>query len=133
MRRFNVVLLIVAILSVAIYAFAAGMTQKVTTHPNSIYRWMFESTVDRVFNRGYDSTDLGRVALQTDNSTLWLLTATTPTWRQILALQTANALTAGAILYHDGTSLDVLPPGTNGQVLKMNAAGLPEWGSDLIE
>jgi hypothetical protein len=42
-----------------------------------------------------------------------------------------GAVTAGDVLYHDGTEWTRLPKGTAAQVLKMNSgATAPEWGTD---
>ena len=41
-----------------------------------------------------------------------------------------STLSAGDLLYFDGSELERLAAGTNGQVLKL-AGGLPSWGSDL--
>lgn len=48
------------------------------------------------------------------------------------AIAAVSPTTKGTILVWDGTAVALLPPGTNGQVLKANSAtstGL-EWGTD---
>jgi hypothetical protein len=83
MKKTKMMILTVAILAVSAIVAFAGMEQKVTSKPNAVYRWEFESTADRVFARGYTTVDLGRLALQTDTGDIYMLTATTPTWKQV--------------------------------------------------
>lgn len=59
------------------------MEQKLSRHPGSLYKWAFESTADRVFARDFTAAEIGKIALQEDTGTLWMLTAITPTWVQI--------------------------------------------------
>lgn len=47
------------------------------------YRWSYADTATREAASGFDAGDVGKLALQEDNNTLWMLTATTPTWQQI--------------------------------------------------
>ncbi|MFA6291774.1 MAG: hypothetical protein WC637_08335 [Victivallales bacterium] len=59
------------------------MEQKLTKKKNADYRWEFESEADRVYDRGYAYDDIGGIARQVDNNTLWILDAVNPTWRQL--------------------------------------------------
>jgi hypothetical protein len=44
------------------------------------YNWTYADTTARTGAAGFISTDVGKLARQTDDNSLWMLTATTPTW-----------------------------------------------------
>lgn len=48
-----------------------------------IHQYTYANTAARTGASGFSSTDIGKVAYQTDNATFWVLTATTPTWKAI--------------------------------------------------
>lgn len=48
-----------------------------------IHNWAYADAAARTSAAGLTSGDLHKVALQTDNDTLWVLVATTPTWIEI--------------------------------------------------
>lgn len=50
---------------------------------------------------------------------------------ELVTPATFDNLTAGDVLYWDGTTLDRLPKGTAGQVLTQGASDAPEWGASL--
>ncbi len=45
-----------------------------------VYNWTYANAAARTGAGGFVSGDIGKLARQTDNDTLWMLTATTPTW-----------------------------------------------------
>ncbi len=45
-----------------------------------LHRWVYANAAARLAASGFASSDVGKVALQTDNYSLWILTATTPAW-----------------------------------------------------
>lgn len=47
------------------------------------HQWEYVDTNARTSATGFVSTDIGKLARQTDNNTLWMLTATTPTWKEV--------------------------------------------------
>lgn len=47
------------------------------------YNWTYANAAARTGATGFAAADVGKIARQTDNNTLWMLTATTPTWVQI--------------------------------------------------
>ena len=51
------------------------------------YQWSFANTAARVAAGSYVSTDVGKLARQTDDDSLWMLTATTPTWQFVASGQ----------------------------------------------
>lgn len=68
------------------------------------YQWAYANAGARTGATGFVSTDVGKLARQTDNNTLWMLTAVTPTWVQIgtsVAIPTGVA-DAGISLVVDG-------------------------------
>ncbi len=61
------------------------------------YAWSYANATAREAASGMTSANLGDLALQEDNNTLWILTATTPTWQQvdyIAVVGTAQTITA---------------------------------------
>ena len=44
------------------------------------YEWAYDNATQREGASGFVSSDLGKLARQLDDDSLWLLTATTPTW-----------------------------------------------------
>lgn len=50
-------------------------------HP--IHNWEYANAAARTGASGFVSDDLGKIAKQLDDNTLWQLTATTPTWKQV--------------------------------------------------
>ncbi|MBI9042933.1 MAG: hypothetical protein JEZ06_00520 [Anaerolineaceae bacterium] len=44
------------------------------------YRWSYADATARTGASGFGAGDVGKLALQQDNNSLWILTATTPTW-----------------------------------------------------
>ena len=50
---------------------------------HSLANWKFETASDRL-NAPVEETDLGKIAHQTNNNTLWWLINTTPTWKKVL-------------------------------------------------
>lgn len=65
-----------------------------------IANWIYANAAARTGAGGFVSGDVGKVALQSDDNTLWLLTATTPTWVRI-----SNDPTSVARANHTGTQL----------------------------
>mgnify|MGYP001455439490 CR=1 FL=1 len=48
-----------------------------------LHNWVYATAAARLAASGFVSGDLYKLALQSDNNTLWMLTATTPTWQLI--------------------------------------------------
>lgn len=47
------------------------------------YQWSYATATARAAATGFVSTDVGKLARQIDNNTLWLLTNVTPTWAAV--------------------------------------------------
>lgn len=47
------------------------------------YNWTYANAAARTGATGFDPADVGKLARQTDDNSLWMLTAVTPTWMQI--------------------------------------------------
>jgi len=47
------------------------------------YQWSYANAAARTGATGFGSNDLGKFARQTDDNSIWMLTATTPTWVQV--------------------------------------------------
>lgn len=60
------------------------------------YEWEYANAAARTGASGFVSGDIGKLARQSDDNTLWMLTATTPTWQQVgLALASQAEAEAG--------------------------------------
>jgi hypothetical protein len=55
------------------------------------YQWIYAAETNRINATGFISTDVGKLAIQTDDNSLWILTDVTPTW---LAVGSAAATSA---------------------------------------
>jgi len=51
------------------------------------YAWTYASSAERTSATGFSNSDIGKLARQLDDNTLYMLTATTPTWTPINADQ----------------------------------------------
>jgi MSHA biogenesis protein MshQ len=49
------------------------------------FTWSYANASARLAATGFVGTDVGKVAMQLDNSTFWVLTATTPAWSQFFS------------------------------------------------
>jgi hypothetical protein len=76
------------------------------------YQWVYADATARNAATGFVSSDVGKLALQSNHNSLWMLTATTPTW-QGLAL-TIGDLPSDATKYLDGTGAYSVPAGGGG-------------------
>jgi len=47
---------------------------------HQIHAYTYASAAARVAGTGFVAADLNKIAIQTDNNSLWILTAVTPTW-----------------------------------------------------
>jgi len=85
-------------------------------HPSSTFNhpienWVFATSALRVAAGNYLATDIGKIARQTDNTTYWRLTGTTPTWEQFEAIvnfsTAAQTPTAATRTYIIGSAISV--------------------------
>src|SRR5690242_16220247 len=58
------------------------------------YKWEYADASARTAATGFASTDVGTLARQLDNNSLWILTATTPTWVAVTGGAASGALLA---------------------------------------
>lgn len=56
-----------------------------------VYNWTYADATARTSATGFVTGDIGKLARQLDNNTLWMLTATTPTWVQVGSGATGSA------------------------------------------
>lgn len=80
------------------------------------YPWSYANATARTGAGGFASGDLGHLALQLDDYSLWVLTATTPTWKRVdydSSHTHSNATTsvAGFMAAADKTKLDGIETG----------------------
>lgn len=54
------------------------------------HNWEYANATARNAATGFVSADVGKLARQTDDNTLWMLTATTPTWQKLTARVAAD-------------------------------------------
>jgi hypothetical protein len=57
-----------------------GLVDPTTQGIHVPYQWSYATSAARVAATGFTATDIGKLALQTSDNSLWLLTATTPLW-----------------------------------------------------
>lgn len=55
------------------------------------YNWEYADAATRVADTSVLAADLGKFARQTDDDTIWMLTATTPTWSAVSASASASS------------------------------------------
>ncbi len=53
------------------------------TQNHVIHNYTYANETERNSATGFQTTDVGKVARQTDNNSFWILTATTPTWASV--------------------------------------------------
>ena len=58
------------------------------------YNWLFTNQTNRENSTGYIATDIGKLSLQSDNSSVWILVTTTPTWKEISGNKIYTGITA---------------------------------------
>lgn len=96
------------------------------------FRWTYADATARAAASGFTSADLYSVALQLDNATAWILTATTPTWVALAGTGMANPMTTAGDLILGGSSGTPgrLAKGSDSQVLTIDpATHLPVWAA----
>jgi hypothetical protein len=67
------------------------------------YSYSYADATARGAATGFVAADLGKFARQTDNNSVWMLTATTPTWLQVSLVIGSGTATNTHILIADGT------------------------------
>jgi hypothetical protein len=68
------------------------------------YNWSYADTAAREAATGFVTADIGKLALQEDDNTLWILTAITPTWVAVgvpQAVTSVNTRTGDVVLTAD--------------------------------
>lgn len=53
------------------------------TRVHRAHRWEYANAAARLAATGFVADDVGKLARQTDNNSLWMLTVTTPTWQAV--------------------------------------------------
>ncbi len=66
------------------------------TKIHRLENWVYANAAARLAATGFVSGDVGKVAFQTDTSSYWRLTATTPTWIGIVPSQASGTIASGA-------------------------------------
>ncbi len=61
------------------------------------YNWTYADATARTGAGGFISGDIGKFARQLDNNSIWMLTATTPTWIGVGGSGGGNTVTTGAL------------------------------------
>lgn len=96
-----------------------------------IYNWTYADQTAREGAAGFYNYDLGKFARQLDDNSIWVLTATTPTWNQvggatgsiviITEEDTAPEVSTGTLIFLPNTVID------NGDGTVTIQAALPAW------
>jgi len=115
--------------------------QGVTEGVHIPYQWSFANAAARVVvtdyrtGVGYQAKDLGKFARQTDDNSIWMLTATTPTWQSVGGGSGGTTPTAiqGNIMVGDATpAWAALDASTDGAILVGNGTTLTSVTSPLF-
>ncbi len=72
------------------------------------YNWTYADAASRTGATGFVSGDVGKFARQTDDDSIWMLTAVTPTWQRIDGAGAPSAHAAS----HDGDGADTIASAT---------------------
>lgn len=72
---------------------------------------------------GFVAGDVGKVAKQIDDDTYFILTATTPTWKEITPTITAHTIASHSDTSATGAELDTLTDGSNADSLHSHTSG----------
>jgi hypothetical protein len=59
------------------------------------YNWVYPDYATMVADTGFVPVDVGKLALEQDNNTLWMLTSTTPTWQSMGGVAPASTYEEG--------------------------------------
>src|SRR3989304_6314094 len=79
---------------------ALHSAQTITEGIHVPYNWTYADAAARTGATGFVTADVGKLARQLDNNSLWMLTATTPTWSFI-----ASGITGADVsLEYSGTA-----------------------------
>src|SRR5262245_44426077 len=63
------------------------------------YNWTYADSTARLAATGFVAGDVGKLALQSSDNSLWMLTATTPTWQA----QSASPITINVLIDGGGS------------------------------
>lgn len=97
-----------------------------------MFRWTYADATARAAASGFVTADLYSVALQLDNATAWILTATTPTWVALAGSGMTNPMTTAGDLILGGSSGTAgrLAKGADSTVLTIDpSTHLPVWAA----
>lgn len=72
-----------------------------------IYNWTYANASARTGATGFIASDVGKIARQTDDNTLWMLTATTPTWIEVGAASAPAAHDLAGAEHNSDTLADL--------------------------
>lgn len=81
------------------------MIHSFSTYNHILENWTYATAAARTSASGFASTDVGKIAYQSDQGTYWRLTATTPTWQLFNNGPWFNASTSQATGFASDTYL----------------------------
>src|SRR2546422_170723 len=98
------------------------------TRVHRAHAWEYADAAARTGATGFVAADVYKLALQTDDKSIWLLTATTPTWVQV-----GGALLKTVIMLPVGDETTALAAGTGKLTFRMpHAMALTAVRASLI-
>jgi hypothetical protein len=95
------------------------------------HAFSYADAATRAAASGFTSADLYKIARQEDDNSLWVLTATTPTWSRVGIDSNFSSVAQGDVIYHNGSDWVNLAKGTKGRVLQIGAS-IPAWGGKSV-
>lgn len=72
------------------------------------YQWSYANAAARTGASGFAATDVGKLARQVDDNSLWMLTVTTPTWIRVAGPRTRKFLVPIPIGYDATTDAPII-------------------------
>lgn len=93
------------------------------------YNWTYADTAARTGASGFVAGDVGKLARQTDDDSIWMLTATAPTWHRIADGGTPDAHAST----HDGDGADTIASATTQKSGLMSTADKTKLDALLAE
>jgi hypothetical protein len=72
---------------------------------HQVHNWEYADATARAAASGFAATDAGKIALQLDDMSLWILADITPTWEPVSKAGAATAVTAAAVLANNALAI----------------------------
>lgn len=92
---------------------------------HAVHNWEYANAAARTGASGFTADDVGKVALQQDNNSYWVLTAVTPTWVPIGRVPLSGSGNPNGVT--SGSAGDHYYDSTNGILYYCHTDGTSNW------